>query len=335
MTAIFTLFLAFIGGVALTHFYIQAADGRGPVALPNHRTMHKGRVVVGGGIPLLVSALITTLIFWPLDPRLAAMIATVLVLAVVSFLDDMQPISRRLRFAVHLGAAIACVVSVHYSASIFGDVLPFWLDRAVAVLALVWYINLFNFMDGIDGIASVETATVAGGYAIVLMTLGDWNAVYLGLALAVAGAALGFLFWNWHPARIFLGDVGSIPLGLVTGWLMIDLAVRVSLAAALILPLYFAADASLTILHRIRRGERIWEPHRSHFYQRAARTAGSHSVIVRGVIVANCMLVGLSVLALTQPFTAFALAILTVAALLAWMQFNATRPMPHQSDKEA
>ncbi|CFX26109.1 putative Glycosyl transferase WbpL [Candidatus Filomicrobium marinum] len=335
MTAIFTLFLAFIGGVTLTHFYIQAADGRGPVALPNHRTMHKGRVVVGGGIPLLVSALITTLIFWPLDPRLGALIATGLVLAVVSFLDDMQPISRRLRFAVHLGAAVACVVSVHYSASIFGDILPFWLDRLLAVLALVWYINLYNFMDGIDGIASVETATVAGGYAIVVMSLGDWNSVYLGLALAVAGAALGFLFWNWHPARIFLGDVGSIPLGLITGWLMVDLAVRVSLAAALILPLYFAADASLTILNRLRKGERIWEPHRSHFYQRSARAAGSHSVVVKCVIAANCVLVGLAVLALTKPFVAFALAVLTVAVLLSWMQFLATRPIPQQSDEKA
>lgn len=335
MTEIFTVFLAFVCGVALTHFYIQAADGRGPVALQDHRSMHKGSVVVGGGLPVLTAAMAATLMFWPLEPRLAVLMAAVLVLAVVSYLDDMNPISRRLRFLVHVGAAVACAASVHFSASVFGDVLPFWLDRAVVVLALVWYINLYNFMDGIDGIASAETAAVAGGYAIVSMMAGNFDSAFVGLALATAGAALGFLFWNWHPARVFLGDVGSIPLGLITGWLMIDLAVRVSLTAALILPLYFAADASLTIFNRLRRGERIWEPHRSHFYQRAARAAGSHATIVKGVIAANCVLVGLAVLALTRPLAALAMAAITVAALLAWMQFLATRAASGQPDMGA
>lgn len=328
------MLFAFIGSMALTHIYIQAADGRGPVALPDHRSMHKGRVVVGGGLPLLIAALVTTLAMWPLDLRLSVLMATVLVLGVVSFCDDMNPISRRLRFSVHLGAAIACAASIHYSASVFADLLPFWLDRAVVVLGLVWYINLYNFMDGIDGIASVETAAIAGGYALVSILAGTSEFAFVGLALATAGAAVGFLFWNWHPARIFLGDVGSIPLGLITGWLMIDLAVRVSFAAALILPLYFAADATLTILDRLRRGERIWEPHRSHFYQRAARTAGSHSLIVTGVIAGNCMLVALAALALIMPLTAVILAAVTVTGLLAWMQLVATRTALPQPDME-
>lgn len=335
MTEIFTVLFAFVGGVALTHFYIRAADGRGPVALADHRSMHKGSIVVGGGLPVLIAALTATAVFWPLEPGLTTLVAAVLVLAAVSWLDDMKPISRRLRFLVHAGAAVACAASVHYSASIFGDVLPFWLDRAAAVLALVWYINLYNFMDGIDGIASSETVAIAGGYAIVSMLAGDFETNLEGLALATAGATLGFLFWNWQPARIFLGDVGSVPLGLITGWLMIDLAVRVSFAAALILPLYFVADASLTILGRLSRGERIWEPHRSHFYQRAARAAGSHAMIVRGVIVGNCALVALAVLALTRPLLASAMAAITVAAMLAWMQLLAARTASGQPDTKA
>lgn len=334
MIAILTVLFAFIAGVALTHFYIQAADGRGPVALPDHRSMHKGQVVVGGGVALLVAALVTTIAIWPSDTQLALLMATVLILGVVSFLDDMHPISRRLRFTVHFAAAITCAASIDFSASVFGGVLPFWLDRAVVVLALVWYINLYNFMDGIDGIASVETAAIAGGYALVSMLAGHSESSYVGLALATAGAAAGFLFWNWHPARIFLGDVGSIPLGLITGWLMIDLAVRVSFAAALILPLYFAADATLTILDRLRRGERIWEPHRSHFYQRAARAAGSHSLIVTGVIAGNLILVALAALALTMPLVAVILAGVTVTGLITWMQFVATQPAPPQPDME-
>lgn len=334
MIAILTVCFAFIGGAVLTQLYIQAADGRGPVALPNHRSMHKGRVVVGGGLPLLTAALVSTAAMWPLDAASLALITTALVLSLVSFLDDINPISRRLRFSVHLGAAIACAASIPNSASVLAGTLPFWLDRAVVVLALVWYINLYNFMDGIDGIASVETAAIAGGYAIVSLLAGHLGTTFVGLALATAGAALGFLVWNWHPARIFLGDVGSIPLGLVTGWLMIDLAVRISFAAALILPLYFAADATLTILDRLRKGERIWEPHRSHFYQRAARAAGSHSLIVTGVIVGNAILVVLAVLALTRPLTAIFLAILTVAGLLIWMQTVASRTAVSQPELE-
>jgi UDP-N-acetylmuramyl pentapeptide phosphotransferase/UDP-N-acetylglucosamine-1-phosphate transferase len=335
VTEIFTVIFAFVGGVALTHFYIRAADGRGPVALADHRSMHKGSVVVGGGLPVLAAALATMMVFWPFRTSLATLVAAVLVLGAVSYLDDMKPISRRLRFLVHAGAAVACAASVHYSASVFGDVLPFWLDRAAAVLALVWYINLYNFMDGIDGLASAETAAIAGGYAIVSMIAGDFETNFEGLALATTGAALGFLFWNWHPARIFLGDVGSVPLGLITGWLMIDLAVRVSFAAALILPLYFVADASLTSLTRLYRGERIWEPHRSHFYQRAARAAGSHATIVKGVILGNCVLVLLAILALTRPFTALAMAAVTVAVLLGWMQLLATRAASGQPDTKA
>lgn len=325
MIAILTVLIAFISGAALTYLYIQASDGRGPVALPNHRSMHKGRVVVGGGLPLLTAALVSTAAMWPLDTSSLILITTALVLGLVSFLDDINPISRRLRFSVHLGAAIACAASIHNSASVLADTLPFWLDRAVVVMALVWYINLYNFMDGIDGIAGAETAAIAGGYAIVSLLAGHSEASFVGLALAMAGAALGFLVWNWHPARIFLGDVGSIPLGLITGWLMIDLAVRVSFAAALILPLYFAADATLTILHRLSKGERIWEPHRSHFYQRAARASGSHSLIVTGVIAGNAILVMLAALALTMPLTAVFLATLTVAGLLIWMQMVASR----------
>jgi len=325
VVAILTVGLAFIGGVALTHLYILAAEGRGPVALQDHRSMHQGSVVVGGGLPVLIAALAATIMLWPINSGLAVLMSTICVLAIISYVDDMKPMSRKVRFGVHIAAAVLCAASIPGNAGVFGGILPTWLDRALVVLALVWYINLYNFMDGIDGLAGAETAAVAGGYTLVSMISGNFDTSFAGLGLASAGAALGFLFWNWHPARIFLGDVGSIPLGLMTGWLMVDLAVNVSFAAAVILPLYFAADATLTILGRLSRGERIWEPHRTHFYQRAARAAGSHSLVVKGVIAANAVLVGLAVLAFSMPATALAMAALTVAALLLWMQGLTTR----------
>ncbi len=319
MTGVLTVLLAFVASVVATHIFIRMADRQGVVAEANERSMHRGATVTGGGLALLVAAFAVFLTLWPLGNVHGFLLPAAALLALVSFFDDLKPVSRWLRFGAHIAAALAAVASVHYAQLIFHGWLPFWLDRAVAVFALVWFINLFNFMDGIDGIAGVETLTIASGYAVVIMAAGS-SSPFMGLALAIVGATAGFLFWNWHPARVFLGDVGSVPLGFLCGALMIWLSVQHSLVAALILPLYFIADATLTILARIRRREKIWEPHRSHYYQRAASAIGSHAVVVRRVALCNVILVGLAVLALSMPVMAFALAVLSVAALLFWME---------------
>jgi len=319
VVSVLTVLFAFVASVVATHVFIRVADRQGVVAEANERSMHKGATVTGGGLALLVAAFAVFLALWPVERVHELLLPAAALLAVVSFFDDLKPVSRWLRFGAHIAAAVAAVSSVHYAQMIFHGWLPFWLDRATALFALVWFINLFNFMDGIDGIAGVETVAIAGGYAVVI-AVAEIVSPLTGLALAVAGAAGGFLFWNWHPARVFLGDVGSVPLGFLSGALMIWLAVQHSLAAALILPLYFVADATITILMRLRRGEKIWEPHRTHFYQRAARAVESHAVVVRRVALCNAILVGLAVLALSMPVTAFALAILTVGALLFWME---------------
>jgi len=317
--SVLTVLLAFVASVVATHVFIRVADRQGVVAEANERSMHKGATVTGGGLALLATAFAVFLALWPVHRVHEFVLPAAALLAVVSFFDDLKPVSRWLRFGAHIAAAIAAVSSVHYAQMIFHGWLPFWLDRAIALFALVWFINLFNFMDGIDGIAGVETVAIAGGYAVVIVAA-EMVSPLTGLALALSGAAGGFLFWNWHPARVFLGDVGSVPLGFLTGTLMIWLAVQYSLAAALILPLYFVADATITILMRLRRGEKIWEPHRTHFYQRAARAVGSHAAVVRRVALCNVILVGLAVLALSMPVTAFALALATVGALLFWME---------------
>ena len=106
------------------------------------------------------------------------------------------------------------------------------------------------------------------------------------------GAAIGFLVWNWSPARIFLGDVGSVPLGYVLGFLLLDLAIRGWWKIALILPLYFLADATITLARRLLRGERVWQAHREHFYQQAVRRGLGHAAVVKRVIAADLMLIG-------------------------------------------
>jgi len=160
----------------------------------------------------------------------------------------------------------------------------------------VWFINLFNFMDGIDGIASVEAIAISIGIFIIVRKLG-FNEQSLILSLSCGAATLGFLRWNWHPAQIFLGDVGSIPLGFLLGWMLLGLAANGAWSPALILPLYFLIDATWTLIQRIINRERFWEAHRQHFYQRAVASGLKHDQVAWIVGVANLFLIMLAIVA--------------------------------------
>ena len=237
MRSLLTLLAAGLLSVVLTRAFLAYMQGRQIVAEENHRSMHKGRIPVGAGWPLLVSALIAALALWPFAGVHSVLLPAIAALAIVSWADDVNALAPSVRFLVHIAAAVAAVYALPSDALIFSGLLPFALDRLVAGVALVWFVNLTNFMDGIDGITGIEAITVAGGYGLVRLALGPaGDDALIGLAIAITGAALGFLVWNWHPARIFMGDVGAVPLGFIMGWLMLDLAVRGHLAAALILP---------------------------------------------------------------------------------------------------
>ena len=181
----------------------------------------------------------------------------------------------------------------------------------------LWWVNLYNFMDGIDGIAGSEAAAIAGGLLLFTM-LGNGADVSVALlSAAVLGASLGFLVWNWSPAKIFLGDVGSVPLGYLTGFLLIGLAGAGRWKIAMILPLYFLADATITLGRRLVGGERVWEAHRQHFYQKAVIRGLDHATVVRRVIAANLMLIACGWAAENGwALLAFPAAIAVTAALL-------------------
>jgi UDP-N-acetylmuramyl pentapeptide phosphotransferase/UDP-N-acetylglucosamine-1-phosphate transferase len=147
-------------------------------------------------------------------------------------------------------------------------------------------------MDGIDGLAGSEAAVICAGLLLFASVGAGADPMLRTLAAAVAGAATGFLVWNWSPARIFLGDVGSVPLGYVLGFLLLGLAVRGYWRIALILPLYFLADATITLARRLLRGERVWQAHREHFYQQAVRRGLGHAAVVERVIAADLVLIG-------------------------------------------
>jgi UDP-N-acetylmuramyl pentapeptide phosphotransferase/UDP-N-acetylglucosamine-1-phosphate transferase len=291
---------------------------------PNARSMHKAPVPVGAGIAIVA----TTLVLWPWwqaqtgGPQLV-LLASFAGLGVLSWFDDRRQLSVVVRLSAQAAAVTLCLTSLPPDARVL-QVLPLSLERVLLGLAWLWFINLFNFMDGIDGLAGSETVAVALGY-LVLLTYAGLDDPFWRLALVIAASAAGYLFWNWHPATVFMGDSGSIPLGFLLGWLMLDLALARQWAAGLILPLYFVADATFTLLARARRGEKLWQAHRQHFYQRAVLGGAAPSGVVWRVGATNAVLIGLAFVSVRHPVLALIAAGGTVACLLAHLEGLARR----------
>lgn len=297
---------------------------------PNDRSSHSVPTPRGGGIAILVIVLpVWVWLGLSVPASLAGpaitgwgVAAGALFLALVSWVDDLRGLGPAVRLVAQLAAAAALVLFL--PGSVFQGLLPPWLDLAAAVLLWVWFVNLYNFMDGIDAIAGVETLAIGLGLALVGLATVPLVADHLQAGL-VAAAALGFLAWNRPPAKIFLGDVGSVPLGYLLGWLLLGLAGTGQWQAALILPLYYLADATLTLARRGLRGEKVWRAHREHFYQRAVRAGRSHGAVSGAVGIANLLLVLLALAAAmagpgsTAGWLALAGAVTIVALLLVWL----------------
>jgi UDP-N-acetylmuramyl pentapeptide phosphotransferase/UDP-N-acetylglucosamine-1-phosphate transferase len=189
----------------------------------------------------------------------------------------------------------------------------------------VWFVNLYNFMDGIDGITGVETGALAFGLVLLSAVVPALSPVAVPAA-AVGAAGLGFLVWNWHPARIFLGDSGSIPLGYLLGWLLLLAAGHGLWAPALILPAYYLTDATVTLVRRAANGHSLFQAHRQHFYQKAVQGGASHARVVRLILGGNLVLVALAWAAAFHPLPALVGAGLTVTLLLAGLARLGRRP---------
>jgi UDP-N-acetylmuramyl pentapeptide phosphotransferase/UDP-N-acetylglucosamine-1-phosphate transferase len=277
---------AAISGVA-TGGLIPLLHRLGMLDRPNERSSHAVPTPRGGGIAPVGAVLLAVAVLVVarcLPPQMLAVLAATLGLAVVSWIDD----RRGLRPAPRLAAQAVAVALGMAALPSAGGAIP----AVAAGLVWVWFINLFNFMDGIDGLAGGEAAAIGAGLWL-FATIGAGSDPETALfAAAIAGAAIGFLGWNWSPARIFLGDVGSVPLGYLLGFLLLGAALRGWWKIALILPLYFLADATLTLGRRLLRGERVWQAHREHFYQQAVRSGLGHAAVTGRVIAADILLIG-------------------------------------------
>ena len=330
----FALVAAIVVGAGLiswlgTGALIPLLRRRAVLDRPNERSLHQIPTPRGGGIAVVAAIIVA---WWALTrlgllPRPAAPILIgALILAAVSWVDDLRGLPAAVRLAVQL-VAIGLVLRAGLLSGLVlqGSLAPD-LDGIVTAVLWLWFVNLFNFMDGIDGLAGSEAAAIGAGLLLFAIVGIGQNPGLAALAAAIVAAAGGFLVWNWAPARIFLGDVGSVPLGYLLGFLLLDQAARGHWKLALILPLYFLADATITLLRRLARGERIWEGHRGHFYQGAVKRGFGHAAVTESVIAADLVLVGCAwVTENGWPSPGLAVAGAAVLLLLGWM---AAAPVP-------
>ncbi|HUN51894.1 MAG TPA: hypothetical protein VMU42_12285 [Candidatus Sulfotelmatobacter sp.] len=308
---------AFLAAVAATGGVLALLRRRAVLDHPNERSSHSVPTPRGGGLAVL-PVLVLAWSIVGLDSAAARILVLAVVLAAVSWADDLWRLPVVARLLAQAIAVAAGLLALPPGQPVFQGLLPLLPDRLLAAVAWLWFVNLFNFMDGIDGISGVEAAAIGAGLALALRHAGDGSPLAL-YAVAVGAAALGFLVWNWHPARLFLGDVGSVGLGYLLGWLLLTAACLGLWAPALLLPLYYLADATLTLGRRALRREPVWQAHRQHFYQQAARRLTGHGSVSLWIATLNLALIGLSLGAVRQPAAAWpaaALAALLVALLL-------------------
>lgn len=285
---------AFIFSLYMTGVIRRYALAKNIIDIPNSRSSHSIPTPRGGGVAIVLTFLLGCpfLAFYDV---IAVSVAMALVtaaggVALVGFLDDHGHVAARWRLLGHFSAAVLCVYSLGGLPPLFFFGIQVdlgWFGAMAAVLYLVWMLNLYNFMDGIDGLASVEAVSASCGAAIIFWLLGYHNLAWPPLLLSAT--LVGFLYWNFPPARIFMGDAGSGFLGLILGMFSLMSAWSDSkfLWVWLILLGVFIVDATLTLFRRFLRREKVYEAHRSHAYQFAARYFNSHRVVTLSVISIN------------------------------------------------
>ncbi len=293
---------------ALTYWVRSYAVAHALVDIPKPRSSHSVPTPRGGGLAIAIAVLlgvtVAGLLNWiPLRVSVA-LVGGGLLVSAIGWMDDHSDVSRRARVIVHFMAAGWALYWLGGLPSLDLGILtvPFGVvGTGLAIIGIVWCVNFYNFMDGIDGIAAGEAVNVGliGG----LLLLSSGNAGLATVAVLVAAGSAGFLIWNWAPAKIFMGDVGSGFLGFVFGALAVASENNggVPLLVWVMLLGFFISDATVTLGRRIARGERWYDAHRSHVYQRAVQSGWSHARMTATVLAINLGLGLLAWIVVVEP----------------------------------
>jgi UDP-N-acetylmuramyl pentapeptide phosphotransferase/UDP-N-acetylglucosamine-1-phosphate transferase len=286
--------------------WLRPLLARYAMANPNARSSHKIPTPQGGGIAIIAATIIVVvaaeLFLMPSVNellRLAVIIVSTICLALVGATDDVRPLEAVPRLVLQTVAVMAVIATLPDEMRVV-PIFPWWLDRAVVLVGGVWFVNIVNFMDGVDWMTVAETVPVTAGLALFSL-MGELPSAAGLFAFALCGAVIGFAPFNRPVAKLFLGDVGSLPIGLLLGWMLALLASGGHIASAVLLPLYYLADATVTLMRRVISGEPVTQAHRSHFYQRALDGGFSVRQIVGYVFTTNVALAVLATIAVVIP----------------------------------
>jgi len=310
-----------------TYLVRQYAIKQRILDIPNERSSHSIVTPRGGGLAIVatfVLAVVFIAILGLISINAAiALVGGGLLIAAVGWADDKKSVSPPWRLAVHFLAAIWALYWLGGFTRIdmgFTMIHLGWAGSVIAAVGIVWLINLYNFMDGIDGIAGTEAISVALGAGVLLFWGGSTGLAWVCLTLAMAVG--GFLVWNWPPAKIFMGDVGSGFLGFTFAVLALwsENAGAVPFIIWLLLLGVFIIDATITLIKRMSKGEKLYEAHRSHVYQLAVQAGYSHKQVTLTVLLINIVLGLIAAMALYyynyQGFIALAALIMLIIAHL-------------------
>ena len=292
-------------GAALMILALRPLLLRYALARPNARSAHVVPTPQGGGIAVVGAALLAVAagaailgLDGAVAMRLGSAAGGAVLMAVVGFVDDVRPLPPLPRLALQVIGVAIVVFALPEGARVL-PLLPLPVERVLLVLGGAWFVNLVNFMDGMDWMSVVETVPLTLGLAAFWLS-GFMSAPAGLLALGLLGGMIGFAPFNRPVARLFLGDVGSLPVGLLMAYGLFDLASHGGLAAAILLPLYYIADSGVTLLWRLRRGDRVWEAHRLHFYQVATARGFSVRQVLLRVFLVNAALAVFAAASLLQ-----------------------------------
>jgi UDP-N-acetylmuramyl pentapeptide phosphotransferase/UDP-N-acetylglucosamine-1-phosphate transferase len=302
------------------------------LAKPNARSSHRIPTPQGAGIAVIGATLVVAGIIVACADTAhlnvpVAIFAASLFIAIVGFADDVKsiPVLPRLM----LQAVAVCAILLTASSDLrIAPSCPLWIERGLLLLAGLWFVNLVNFMDGLDWMTVAEVVPITGAM-VVLGAFGEFPLSATIVAAALCGAMIGFAPFNRPVAKIFLGDVGSLPIGILLGWCLLQLAWHQQLAAAVLLPLYYLSDATVTLLRRLARREPFWAAHRSHFYQRATDNGFTVLRVVSEVFALNVCLALLAIASIKASSSTIDVVLLIIggcAVGLTMYRFSRRRP---------